>query len=52
MNEISSNNSEKLNLLANKHLLTLILVKFPDVQSHGDHLTFVFTPEIVEKVEK
>ena len=37
ISEISSNNSEKLSLLANKHLwtFTLVLFKFPDVESHG-----------------
>ena len=39
ISEISSNNSEKLSLLANKHLWiflsTLVLFKFPDVESHG-----------------
>ena len=54
ISETSSNNSEKLSLLADKHLcafsLTLVLFKFPDVQSHGRQTSIdpVFTPEINE----
>ena len=51
ISEISSNNSEKLNLLANKHLWAFlshsVLCKFPDVESRAlrGTLTPAFTPE-------
>ena len=45
--EISSNNLEKLSLLADKHLWTFLLFKFPDLQSHGRQISIdlVFTRE-------
>ena len=44
--KLSSNNSDKLSLLADKHLVTF-LFKFPDVRSHGWQTSIdpVFTPE-------
>ena len=51
ISEISSNNSEKLSLLANKHLWTFLLhssYSSSRMQSHtvgGDRLSVVFTPE-------
>ena len=51
ISEISSNNSEKLSLLADKHLWTFLLHSSYSsswMQTHtvgGDHLSLVFTPE-------
>ena len=46
VSEISSNNSEKLSLLPDRHLRTFLLdssysslLKFPDVKSHGRRIT-------------
>ena len=57
VSEISSNNSEKLSLLPDRHLRTFLLdssysslLKFPDVKSHGRRITLALFSHQKKKV--